>query len=190
MNEGSKRPASNSANNYTRPPELRQPSPKNFSVSSPPSSPAPRRPAPIGSSEPTLNVPGIAVIPLSELEITYSRSSGPGGQNVNKVSSKARLRWNLRGGRVSEEVADRFQQLYPSWVTEAGEVVISSQISRDAPKNKAACIEKLRLALQKAGHKPKKRIPTKPTYGSVLRRLDAKKRLSAKKRERSRKDFD
>lgn len=150
----------------------------------------PNVPPPIGEAAATLNVPGVGRIPLSEIEITYSRSSGPGGQNVNKVSSKARLRWNLRGGRVSEEVAARFQQLYPSWVTESGEVVISSQISRDAPKNKAACLEKLRLALQKAGFKPKKRIPTKPTHGSVLRRLDAKKRLSNKKQERSRKDFD
>ena len=146
--------------------------------------------APIGESTPALEIPGVAAIPLSEIEITYARSSGPGGQNVNKVSSKARLRWNLVGGRLSAEIVERFKTLYPSWVTESGEVVISSQISRDAPKNRAACLEKLRAAIFKASVKPKKRIPTKPTRGSVLRRLDSKAKNSAKKRERGRRDFE
>lgn len=148
----------------------------------------PTSPSALGGA--TLDVPGVVSIPLAEIEITYSRSSGPGGQNVNKVSSKARLRWRLTGGRLDSEIVERFKQLYPSWVTESGDVVIVSQVSRDAPKNKIACLEKLRLAIKKASFKPKKRIPTKPTYGSVLRRLDSKKRVSAKKRERSRKDFD
>ena len=146
--------------------------------------------APVGESTPALEIPGVAAIPLSEIEITYARSSGPGGQNVNKVSSKARLRWNLVGGRLSAEIVERFKRLYPSWVTESGEVVISSQISRDAPKNRAACLEKLRAAIFKASVKPKKRIPTKPTRGSVLRRLDSKAKNSAKKRERGRRDFE
>ena len=138
----------------------------------------------------TLDVPGVVSIPLSEIEITYVRSSGPGGQNVNKVASKARLRWNLLGGRLEPYVVERFKTLYPSWVTEDGEVVIASQISRDAPKNRAACLEKLGNAIKKAAFRPKKRIPTKPTRGSILRRLDAKAKLSAKKRERSKRDFD
>lgn len=152
---------------------------------------APRKPsAPIDENTKTLDVPGVVSIPLSEIEITYARSSGPGGQNVNKVSSKARLRWNLYSGRLDADVVARFKELYPSWVTENGEVVVSSQISRDAPKNKYACLEKLRQAIKKAAFKPKKRIPTKPTRGSVLRRLDSKKRESLKKQERSRRDFD
>lgn len=147
-------------------------------------------PGPVGESTPTLDVPGVVAIPLSEIEITYVRSSGPGGQNVNKVSSKARLRWKLTSGRLAPEVVERFKQLYPSWVTESGDVVITSQVSRDAPKNKAACLEKLRSAIKKAAFKPKKRIPTKPTRASVFRRLEAKRRLSEKKRERGRRDFD
>ncbi len=146
--------------------------------------------APVGESTPALEIPGVVAIPLSEIEITYARSSGPGGQNVNKVSSKARLRWNLVGGRLDPEVVERFKTLYPSWVTESGEVIVSSQISRDAPKNRAACLEKLRAAILKASVKPKKRIPTKPTRGSVLRRLDSKAKNSAKKRERGRRDFE
>jgi len=135
-------------------------------------------------------IPGCCDIPYSEIEITYVRSSGPGGQNVNKVSSKARLRWNLLSGRLEERVVERFKKLYPSWVTEQGEVVIASDVFRDAPKNKDACLEKLRVAIQKASVEPKKRIPTKPTRGSILRRLDAKKRLSNKKKDRGKRDFD
>lgn len=138
---------------------------------------------------PTLDVPGVASIPLAEIEFEFVRSSGPGGQNVNKTSSKARLRWRP-GERLSPEVWARFQRLYPSWTTEAGDVVVSSQKFRDAPKNKAECLEKLRAALEKAGRTPKKRIPTKPTRGSILRRLEDKKRNSDKKKERGRRDFD
>ena len=130
----------------------------------------------------TLEIPGVCSIPLSEIEITYARSSGPGGQNVNKVSSKARLRWNLNSGILDSAIIERFKTLYPSWVTASGEVVIASQISRDAPKNKDACLRKLKDAVLKASKTPKKRIPTKPTYGSMLRRLDSKKRLSANKK--------
>ena len=142
-----------------------------------------------GANGPTLDVPGVASIPLDEIEFEFVRSSGPGGQNVNKVSSKARLRWRP-GERLAPEVWTRFQRLYPSWTTEAGEVVVSSQKFRDAPKNKADCLEKLRAALEKAGRAPKKRIPTKPTRGSILRRLADKKRNSDKKKERGRRDFD
>lgn len=142
-----------------------------------------------GATGSTLDVPGVASIPLDEIEFEFVRSSGPGGQNVNKVSSKARLRWRP-GERLAPEVWARFQRLYPSWTTEAGDVVVSSQKFRDAPKNKADCLEKLRAALEKAGKTPKKRIPTKPTRGSILRRLADKKRNSDKKKERGRRDFD
>ncbi len=157
----------------------------------PPSENAPREPRdvpPIVGD--VLDVDGKLAIPLSELEFTFVRSSGPGGQNVNKVSSKARLRWKTAAIRLEPDVFARFCRLYPSWITERGEVILSAQTFRDAPKNKAACLEKLRAALSEALKKPKKRIPTKPTRGSVLRRLDAKKRLSAKKRDRGRRDFD
>ncbi|MBQ9126383.1 MAG: hypothetical protein IJY15_01330, partial [Thermoguttaceae bacterium] len=102
-----------------------------------------------GATGSTLDVPGVASIPLDEIEFEFVRSSGPGGQNVNKVSSKARLRWRP-GERLAPEVWERFQRLYPSWTTEAGDVVVSSQKFRDAPKNKADCLEKLRAALEKA----------------------------------------
>ena len=137
-----------------------------------------------------LVVPGVISIPLSEIKVTYTHSSGPGGQNVNKTSSKARIRWNISASSLAPDVVARFRTLYPSWMTEDGEVVISNQEYRDAPKNRAACIEKLREALVKASIRPKPRIPTKPTRGSVLCRLAAKKRHSAKKKDRGRRDVE
>ncbi len=150
---------------------------------------APALPPP-DPATPTLDVPGVVSIPLAEIKVSYARSSGPGGQNVNKTSSKAQIRWNLVGGRLAPDVVERFRKLYPSYVTEKDEVVISNQEFRDAPKNRQACFDKLRAAILAASKRPKKRIPTKPTRGSIERRLDAKKRLSAKKKDRSRKDFD
>ena len=138
----------------------------------------------------TLDVPGVVSIPLDEIRISYVRSAGPGGQNVNKTATKARLRWKLTSGRLDAETVERFRALFPSWVTSEDEVVIYNQEYREAPKNKAACLAKLRDAIKRAATKPKERIPTKPTRGSVLRRLDAKKRLSEKKRGRSQRDFE
>ena len=120
-------------------------------------------------------------IPMTEIEFSYSRSSGPGGQNVNKVSSKAQLRWNLAESSLPEDARARFAELYPSYLTEKGEVVLTGQRFRDAPKNRDDCLEKLVRMLQIALRRPKKRIPTKPTQGSIRRRLEAKAKQSAKK---------
>ena len=144
----------------------------------------------VASTSETLDVPGVVTIPLDEIQITYVRSAGPGGQNVNKTATKARIRWKLDSGRLEPEVVARFRALFPSWVTTENEVVISNQEYREAPKNKDACLAKLREALKRAATKPKERIPTKPTRGSIRRRLEAKKRLSATKRERSQRDFE
>ncbi len=124
-------------------------------------------------------------IPLSELRFTFVRSSGPGGQNVNKVASKAVLRWNPgESGVLPEPVMQRLAVLYPAHWTKEGEIVITSQRTRDALKNRADCLEKLRRMILEAGNIPKPRIPTRPTRGSVLRRQEAKSRNAEKKRRR------
>ena len=124
-------------------------------------------------------------IPLDEVGFSFARSSGPGGQNVNKVSSKAVLRWSLlESGDVPEDAKKRFAEMFPSYLTEAGEVVLAGQRFRDAPKNKDDCLQKLRDMLSAALKRPKKRILTRPTKGSIRRRLASKARESAKKRLR------
>ena len=127
-------------------------------------------------------------IPLSDLEFSFVRSSGPGGQNVNKVSSKAVLRWipDANPEILKPEVLHRFMKLYPTQWTKKGEFVISSQRTRDALKNREDCLEKLRNMILKALHTPKPRIPTKPTRGSIKRRLEDKAKNSSKKQGRKR----
>ena len=120
-------------------------------------------------------------IPMAEIEFSYVRSSGPGGQNVNKVSSKAVLRWNLPASPLPDEAKERFRALYPSYISEKGDVILTGQRFRDAPKNRDDCLEKLRRMIGRSLEKPKKRIPTKPTLGSVRRRLAEKAKHSAKK---------
>ena len=115
-------------------------------------------------------------IPSSEIEFTFARSSGPGGQNVNKTSSKAILRWNLwESPSVSQAVKDRFSATFATRITVNGDVVIHSDESRDRAINEKTCLEKLLEMLKKVWTPPKKRVPTKPTKGSQRRRMDSKK---------------
>jgi len=124
-------------------------------------------------------------IPLAELEITFARSSGPGGQNVNKVNSKAILRWNVGGSpSLPEAVRNRFVAMYVNRLTIEGELVLASQRYRDAPRNARDCLEKLRVMLLGVVHPPKRRHATRPTRGSVERRLQGKRRQSSAKRNR------
>ena len=122
-------------------------------------------------------------IPLDELEWSFVRSSGPGGQNVNKVSSKAQLRWNP-SGHLSAEAIARLAMANPSCWTKDGEIVLSSQRTRDALKNRGDCLEKLRTMILAALKVPKRRIPTRPTKGSIKRRLEDKSRNAKKKQDR------
>ena len=84
-------------------------------------------------------------IPLSEFEFTYVRSSGPGGQNVNKVNSKALLRWPvIRSASLPPDVRERFLRRFASRLTTEGELLINSQRYRDQGRNADDCLEKLR----------------------------------------------
>jgi ribosome-associated protein len=126
-----------------------------------------------------LQITSRIVIPDEELVFSFARSSGPGGQNVNKVNSKATLRWNVTASAaLPDDVRSRFLKLYASRLTNDGEILITSQESRDQPKNIAICLEKLRGMIQQALTAPKKRRPTKPTKGSKQRRLNDKKQRS------------
>jgi ribosome-associated protein len=129
-----------------------------------------------------IQLPQSHEIPREELHFQYSRSGGPGGQNVNKVSSKVQLKWNARNtSRIPEQVRERFVTRYSSRLTNTGDIVISSQTTRDQRVNQDDCIERLREMIMSVWTAPKKRRPTKPTKGSKERRHLAKKKTSEKK---------
>lgn len=126
----------------------------------------------------------------SELVFTTSRSGGPGGQNVNKVSSKVTLRWAVANSAVlTEEQRQMLLTRLRSRLTTEGELLLSSQESRSQAENKALVIEKLNHLLVQAFTPRKARKSTKPTKASKKRRVEAKKRHSEKKKWRGRGEF-
>lgn len=135
-------------------------------------------------SEP-LVISNRVTIPDSELHFSFARSGGPGGQNVNKVSSKATLHWQVsESPSLPADVKQRFLTKFQSRLTTAGEIVIISQESRDQPKNIQLCLDKLRAMILEVLVPPKKRRATKPTKGSKVRRLNDKKSKSQTKANR------
>ena len=132
-----------------------------------------------------LSINSSLTIPDDELRLSFSRSSGPGGQNVNKVSSKATLRFDVRSSpSLPEDVRERFLAQFASRITTKGEVVIHSDEHRDQPLNIEACKDKLRQMLEAVARAPKRRRPTRPTKGSKTRRLKDKKSRSQLKEGR------
>lgn len=121
-------------------------------------------------------------IPFSELEISYVRSSGPGGQNVNKVNSKAVLRWSVISSvSLTPEKRAIILRRLGARVTVDGDIVVTSDRFRDQSRNREDCIEKLRNLLVKACSIPKPRKATQPSYSSQKRARERKNRHSRKK---------
>jgi ribosome-associated protein len=124
-------------------------------------------------------------IPLSEFRWEFSKSGGPGGQNVNKVNSKVVLRWNPGSSpSLPEPVRQRLLVTISSRLTRDGELLVASQTSRDQAKNLADCLGKLRSLVKVAAEPPRIRRPSRPTAASQVRRIEAKLRRSATKRLR------
>ena len=144
-------------------------------------------------SENTLNIHShgrMVAIPVHEISFTFVRSGGPGGQNVNKVSSKAVMRWGVGASdAITDDIRLRLRTLYPSQMTAKedplqDEIVLTSQLTRDAPKNRDDCLEKLCRMVEEAMRRPRVRRPTRPGRGAIQRRLDDKRHQSDRKRGR------
>jgi ribosome-associated protein len=125
-------------------------------------------------------------IPASELEISFARSGGPGGQNVNKVSSKVDLRWNPTTS-MALTLDDRELLLarLKNRLTTEGELIVTSTLTRDQIKNREDALRKLALIVRAALDRPKPRKPTKVSKGAKRRRVADKRHKSEIKRGRA-----
>lgn len=123
-------------------------------------------------------------IPPEELSFSYARSSGPGGQNVNKVNSKAVLKWHVASSRVSEFFKQRFIELFSGQISRSGNVVLHSDRFRSQDLNSQDCIRKLESMAARAAKPQKKRKPTKVPRAVKEKRLDSKRKRAQKKQGR------
>jgi ribosome-associated protein len=124
-------------------------------------------------------------IPGSELQAAFARSSGPGGQNVNKVNSKASIRWDLNATEaLYPATASRLRAIAAHRMTDEGVLKITCQVHREQSRNLQACRDMLRSLILEALKPIVPRRPTRPTAGARRRRLENKKLTSDKKRGR------
>lgn len=121
-------------------------------------------------------------IPAGELRVSFARSGGPGGQNVNKVETKVELRWTPAGTSAVDE-ADRawLLQRLAARLTSEGELLVTSSRTRDQGRNREDARQKLAEAVRKALERPTRRRKTKPSRGAVEKRLEQKKQVARKK---------
>ncbi len=129
-------------------------------------------------------------IPDTEFDLNFSRSSGPGGQNVNKVNSKVVMYWPIaESSALPQDVKDRFVAKFGHRLTQEQIVIITSDKYRDQKRNVEDCLEKLKEMLLEVLVPPKKRRPTKPSKSSVQKRLSGKKADSDRKKMRKKIDY-
>lgn len=128
-------------------------------------------------------------IHLREVEFSAVRAQGPGGQNVNKVSSAVHLRFDIQASSLPEAVKSRLMQCADQRITKEGVVVIKAQNSRSRDQNKAEALARLEELIALAAHVPLARRPTKPTRASQRRRLDTKTQRASVKAGRGKVAF-
>lgn len=130
------------------------------------------------------------VVPESEISERFSRSGGKGGQNVNKLSTKAELRWNVDNSRaLTEEEKERIKQVLGSRINKEGELIVVSQEERSQFQNRQLAVARMNELVSQALTPEKERIPTEPTRASEERRLEEKKHQKEKKFSRQQQDL-
>jgi len=128
-------------------------------------------------------------------EAVFSRSGGPGGQNVNKVNSKVTLKWRLPISGESESVGlsetelERVKTLLANRISVNGEIVITSDEERSQKINLERAYFRMNTLIASAARLPKKRHPTKPSKAAKEKRLESKKKQGIKKKDRAKKDY-